>query len=372
MRTLFLRVTGVSILLILVLPSPALANAGTPLLWAGMAHLLIGNFLIGAIEGHLLARLWNISVRRAVGVMTLANFVSMGAGLLLDHITLEPAAQHLMGDAPLYRAPAVLVLMGGLTIALTVLIEWPFCIWLLAGRKRQVRTALRASIVAQAVSYALLVPFYLVASNVSLYRNLQVDPSLFFVSQPRATVYFISVEDGDVYSVLTDGSRLHKVVDASITDQDARLVSRRQKANQWDLWAVVGSDGEQQVRLLQGLPGQASRSNSRYSDGKETGTWFNFGPARELAGKAPSEWKVETGFWAWEGLRATCGKTGAEVEVAMETPFVTWISRSATTLPGDQVVYQLGDQIVILDLPTRRIGLIARGRGPVVIREGEE
>jgi hypothetical protein len=34
-------------------------------------------------------------------------------------------------------------------------------------------------------------------------------------------------------------------------------------------------------------------------------------------------------------------------------------------LPGDQVVYQLGDQIVLLDLNQRKLGLITLGRGPL-------
>lgn len=32
-----------------------LANAGTPLMWAGMLHLVIGNAIIGIAEGALLA-----------------------------------------------------------------------------------------------------------------------------------------------------------------------------------------------------------------------------------------------------------------------------------------------------------------------------
>jgi hypothetical protein len=68
-----------------------------------------------------------------------------------------------------------------------------------------------------------------------------------------------------------------------------------------------------------------------------------------------------------EGLQAWNKKTNEKLNAALETPFVIWPSRNATVLPGDQVVYQLGDQIVVLDLRTRRIGLVARGRGPVVI-----
>jgi hypothetical protein len=43
-----------------------------------------------------------------------------------------------------------------------------------------------------------------------------------------------------------------------------------------------------------------------------------------------------------------------------------WFSRCATVLPGSLVVYQLGEQIVVLDLERRQLGLLAKGRSPVV------
>jgi len=34
----------------MVFPQPAMANAGTPLMWAGMFHLAIGNLLIASCQ----------------------------------------------------------------------------------------------------------------------------------------------------------------------------------------------------------------------------------------------------------------------------------------------------------------------------------
>ena len=45
------------ILALTILPSMASANAGTPLMWASMLHLVFGNAIIGLIEGLILARL---------------------------------------------------------------------------------------------------------------------------------------------------------------------------------------------------------------------------------------------------------------------------------------------------------------------------
>ncbi len=50
-RWLFLRVVG-----LLFFAPQAWANAGTPLMWATASHLVIGNALIGALEGWMLGR----------------------------------------------------------------------------------------------------------------------------------------------------------------------------------------------------------------------------------------------------------------------------------------------------------------------------
>jgi hypothetical protein len=60
------------LLLVLVglvaLPQQAFANVGTPLVWAGTLHLVIGNALIGFLEGILLSSLgmagWIVHSRR--------------------------------------------------------------------------------------------------------------------------------------------------------------------------------------------------------------------------------------------------------------------------------------------------------------------
>ncbi len=42
------------IVVLLSMPSVALANVGTPLMWATMLHLAFGNAFIGILEGGLL------------------------------------------------------------------------------------------------------------------------------------------------------------------------------------------------------------------------------------------------------------------------------------------------------------------------------
>jgi hypothetical protein len=51
----------------------------------------------------------------------------------------------------------------------------------------------------------------------------------------------------------------------------------------------------------------------------------------------------------------------------LHTPFISWFMKNVTILPEDQVVFQMGEQIVLLDLNSRKIGFISKGIGPVVV-----
>ena len=71
-----------SLLGVLAFPQPVWANAGTPLMWAGMLHLVFGNALIGLGEGLLLAWLCSVPKGKSVLVMILANYASAWIGAL--------------------------------------------------------------------------------------------------------------------------------------------------------------------------------------------------------------------------------------------------------------------------------------------------
>lgn len=65
---------------LLALPLEASANAGTPLMWASMIHLAIGNALIGLLEGCLLTWWFGVSRAKAVALMIPANYASAWLG----------------------------------------------------------------------------------------------------------------------------------------------------------------------------------------------------------------------------------------------------------------------------------------------------
>lgn len=357
----------------LLTQSFAHANVGTPLMWAGMFHLLFGNAVIGVIEGLLIARLFRTRKSSSVALMVAANYVSMIAGAVLL-VPLGNYWSHSRASAaPLYDAPKILWLLAIASFVTSIVLELPFCFFALSRGKYRGRTSLHASIVAQAASYALLVPYYLLASGISLYTRTHVDRSLSFASKSPATVYFIGQKDGDVYQIQLSGSGRRKVLTSNITSRNARLFVRRAKDSQkWSLWVKGYPRDDAETLLIKDFATHAAPSWRGAKHNKEEGTWFSFGSASDLRPEQQRTWRFWTDFWAADGLQAYNKKTEERLHIALETPFIQWFARNATVLPGDQVVFQLDEQIVLFDLSTRKIGLVTMGRGPIVVLEDEQ
>src|SRR5262249_284540 len=66
--------------IVFAMPAVALANVGTPLMWASAAHLVLGNAIIGLLEGLLLSGLFKLRAARAIGLMIAANYFSAWVG----------------------------------------------------------------------------------------------------------------------------------------------------------------------------------------------------------------------------------------------------------------------------------------------------
>ena len=108
-------------LALLAVPSVAQANAGTPLAWVGMLHLVFGNLLIGVLEGILLAQLFTLSKKKCIGLLILANYLSSWIGGLL-------LSRAISSTFPLNLNNAWMLfwLMVLLTYIITVVLEFPF------------------------------------------------------------------------------------------------------------------------------------------------------------------------------------------------------------------------------------------------------
>jgi hypothetical protein len=353
-------------------PEHALANAGTPLMWAGMIHLVFGNALIGLGEGLLLAWLFSVPKWKCVLVMILANYGSAWfGGLFIRGAILHVLPMDLTNG---WRWFWVMVVV---TYIMTLLLEWPFIAWYFRGKPDWLRRSLRGSLVAQSASYVLLFGWYWVASGTSLYTKMNIVVPADLSLPESVLVYFINPEDGDIYKRQLTGGAEEKIYELHSTDNNDRLFVRPNPSdtNRWDLVARLEAKGTRDphfVNVLTNLLVEAAPDwrSTHTKPAKYEGTWFNFGQVQSMGSATNSQWEFRTGFWAMEGLWAFNNATSNLVHFSYETPFGAWMVRNAVHLVSDKVVFQLGDnQICVFDPELRRIALLWHGRGPVSVIE---
>jgi hypothetical protein len=357
-----------------LIPSAAMADGITPLLMAGAFQLLVGNLFIGILEGYIIARVFKVRAVSSTGIMILANYFSSFAGLyILGRLGFY------YGTAPdwvtIYNARTITWLLWPASFAITVVLEWPFCLWILSKRQHRLRASWKASLIAQTASYTILVLWFgLMVSHVQL-NTSEIDRSLSFAHGDHATVYFLSQKDGNVYSVRLDGSRRTRVFVNPIRNSDTRLYMKASKSvgfydlcvGTWNMtWHISPSEVHEHGRIL---ISKAVRPDTDSLIGNGRPDESNPMDLRPRAASPPAikgrDWYyMEAGFGGF-----SAGKEKGEhgIRIGVESPFMSWESGYVNVLPGNIVVFQLGHQILVVDVNRRKFGLLAVGRCPVVI-----
>lgn len=355
----------------LACPMSAFADAGTPLMWAGLLHLTIGNTLIGILEGFLIAWAFDLPRKRAVLIMIPANYFSAWlGGFFLTHTIANSLHMDLNNG---WRWFWIMVL---LTYVITVLLEWPFVALCFRRTENWLAKSLRANLLAQTTSYVLLFGWYWMASGTTLYTQLRVSSPQELALPGNVAVYFISEQDGNVYKQSVGGASQTRIYDLHSTNSGDRLFTRSAQSNGcWNLVARIetGDRKPRYVELSTNLVVEAAVDERPTLSSEYPDTWFNFGKAQSLGTAANGRWQFRTGFWAIGGLAAGNQITHQKIRFAFETPFAAWSIRNAVHLPSDKVLFQLGDnQICAFDPESRKIALLWHGRGPVAVIENSE
>jgi hypothetical protein len=362
------RRSALLILVIALLPSTASANAGSPLMWASLLYLVFGNAIIGLIEGILLSRIFKCPERKSILTLIAANYVSAWVGVILFSMVINPLPDITIENIRFWFCSFVV-----LAYLVTLLIEFPFFCFVMRSQKRCFVRAVMATALVNAISYVLLFGWYwMMVSGTSMMTRLQVVKPGSFTQRDEYALFFISIDGTQILQTDLNGQHRTVLRDVVATHRNDRLFSRRNTKTGYDLFIRLDSDKRENKRedLIATNFSEHAPVEWRISEGyseKAEGTWFNFGHVPSLASK--SEWEFSTGFWTVDGIRCENKKVNASVRFSLATPFAAWIVRNATHLEGDNVIFQLGEnQICILDPESRRIGLIARGKGPIVAK----
>lgn len=339
-------------------------------MWAAMLHLVIGNALIGILEGLILAKVFSLRSVKAVALMIAANYLSAWVGGFLAS---GAVARHLHMDLNTgWRWFWILVIA---TYVLTLILEWPFVALCFRGSANLRKRSWKGNLLVQSISYLLLFGWYWSASGTSLYTKMQVVSPKDLSLPESVLIYFISDRDGHVYTRKATSTQDRRVFELRSTNTDDRLFVRLASTNQsdsWDLLARLEVENSRDGKLVEiqkdfashALPDwRASQNPPQYE-----GTWFNFGEVPRLGDAEQSDWEFMTGFWPIEGLHGTNAVKHARIHLSFETPFGAWPVRNATHLPGDKVLFQLGeDQICLMDPNANTVALVTHGRGPVAV-----
>lgn len=357
---------------LVVFPQQAWANAGTPLMWATASHLVIGNALIGVLEGLLMGWWFQAPRGRAIALMIAANYASAWVGGVLIRGAV-------VGSIPmdLNNGWKWFWIMAGVTYCLTLVLEWPFMTVALQRKPGWVKRIVGATFAVQSVSYILLFGWYWLGSRTSLYTKTQIVMPQDLSMPESVSVYYIAPSDGGVYRRALAGGEARKVFDLQSTNKNDRLFVRTSPANTnlWDLMALIEGPEIRAPRVLSVLTNLNVDGSPDWRGGSDDphrveGTWFNFGDVPALGSATNSSWKFRAGFWSAEGLRVSRRATDEWFRVAYETPFGAWAVRNAVHLPSDKVLFQLGDdQVCVFDPVERRVALLWRGKGLVAVIE---
>ena len=347
------------IALLICIPFTARANAGTPLMWAGMLHMVFGNAIIGIFEGTILSRVFKLKSGACVLVMICANYFSAWGGELFLNYQITKLLPF-----NLYNAWHWIWTMVIVTFIITLILEWPFVFFCFRKEQHRLKESMRGNLLINSLSYVLLFSWYFLASGTTLFTKTNIVQPSEITFPKEGIVYFISETNG-VCRFDFNSRQTEKVYPLKAEKNDRLFVKASAfNTNNWDIL-----DSAKKILVCSNLQVTATPCSRDTNDpNRIEGTWFNFGTAPKLGIAEKSNWKFRTGFWAIEGVRGANTNSGESIHFSLETPFVSWNARNATQLPENYVVFQLGDnQICLFETATKKIALLARGQGPVAV-----
>jgi hypothetical protein len=364
MRYICSRRTILFLLTAILLPTAAYADAGTPLLWAGIFQLSIGNLLIGLLEAFAILHAFRPK-RNPYGIMIAANYFSafVGAAVLA-------LCGFMYGHTPdwvtIYNARTMILVMWIVSFVLSVVLEWPFCFWIFKGQERSVRTSVLASLLAQTVSYAVLIPFLTGTANLQLYKSYTVERPRSFAKEMHGTVYFLSPKDGNVYRI-RPGDTTPRLAFATHDRTGYPCMVPRKIG---DVGSCITYDlrfkksEKEDGKLLISSAAEVRRDSS--DDIREEMPKYMV--SLDLRPSGARKYRVLTDPFPGRGLLIREANLGSyHTTIAFESPVISWHSSFASVLPGDYIVYALGHQILVVDMNKRKVGLLAIGERPVAV-----
>lgn len=350
-------------LALLLFPCSAFANMGSPLMMSAGFHLFFGNIFIGYFEWFLLNRfVWRIPNYTILFIVA-GNYASAWLGLYVMSWTSGNNYDIHLGNFYFWHLAFVAV-----SFVFSVVVETPFYWLALRPKKDLLKNILVRTTVVHLVSYTVLICWYYTVSQKTLITSFHIVELQELLPQKNYSIYYISPTNDAVMKIkLEPDPSPIQVLKIEKIEPLTFIAATMSADGAYDLQLVQGdmvSNSKKITPLIENFAARAAisiRINNPYPWKKETATF-----------DANVNWNVTTGFWAGQGLVGTNRSTNEVVELTQETPAVSWVTRHASLLEGGLVVFQFGEnQVCLVDLETKRIALVVRGRSPVVTMESK-
>lgn len=370
-RKLVVALSGLGLALVLLLvPGAANADGYAPLAVWTIAHVLMWNILIGVGQGLLLARVFRTGYLAAVVSMITANYVSTIVGATLSFCIAQHGYANSLIPEDIYGRIDLTVLLTASVlgwIAVTLLVQWPFCLIPLARRvpKRPGLFAATtyACLLVNVIPCALQLPWFLSTNVHSVFTDVRIERNLSFAGSGSTLIYYISGQDGDVYSVSPDGTNRRKAFNTDMHNPDSHLMVCMENDKHYaDLYLCPGTETAHPL-LLQKRIARVSGVYTKDPPYRDDVSSCHYHDARYDLGDRKWHARPAMGALLW----AYNSEAHREYEIGLYTYLAAWPVKQVMTLPNDIIVFQLGKQVVVFAPKLGKIGLLAMGRGPVVV-----
>ncbi len=362
----------------LLIVADAHANGGSGMMISRSMHLMFGNALFGLIEGFLIAWLFRQPFARAIGIMILANYLSafVGCGTLVYSASLH--TRSLLDEVSLYDAwPAlqrILLAYVAVAFILTIIIEWPFCAWAIKEGGRRFHRGLIACLIVQPVTYAVLLLLGNAASSYSLFTEATLDPNVVADAADDAAIYFVDTKDSTLCRINLNGTDRETIPGVDALQPYPSLSICRQTTDA--PWQLVQRQGKDQHTLVEDValkivPRSDYHLRPFADDWPDSGellhlmSFWAYRPPLDFRPDDQRQWSVNV--FHWQGLIVRNTETSEEYRLAYDTALTTWAANSGTLIPGNRLIFGMGGRILLLELETKRLGVITRGTDPIVV-----
>lgn len=329
-----------------------MANAGTPIIWAGFLHLSIGNLLLGITEGALIARIFRVPYRSCIILMILANYLSSIGGNIIFH-NIEPwLTNSIIKDDPLRNAYSYIWTTIVIALGVTLILETPFVIWIL--RRKSWIVILSALIISQGLTNGVLFYWYRSASDVSV-LTYQITPDL---EPPQANLY-------EMFYLDPTGTPLRMNLDIR-SPKTIEGSSKIAIHGNWTMTRLTLNKMNQGMDLILITDKNTIiASNVFRIDAIDTNDDEIFIPSYNARYLHDDGYTIRSDWWnSYYGSRPD----GQIIRIGMATPFYRWSSHTSTYLGYGYAVINFDDRLYLVQLEKKLINFIAKGYGATVVK----